>query len=278
MRQNLHYGMVYRSSLQKRLDKLGVKYDILRGIDGKPNLITFDVDRDSEAGAILLKSIISRPYITNVYSKTEFEEADFLRIIPLKYDVDITNEEEALRFSCNKRSLSGLKKSRHEVQVSSFQVDKREINKRSTLHSSTRGPAYIFASSQFQDMVIKSNVTGIRFIPVTCQDSSSSQHADIFQLVAEQSFAFEQIAIDGSVKVKICPNCGKPKIIYPSTYELHLKGSPGNLNKDFYMTEAIFGYGVPEPFYFISHRLYMLMKEEKMTRSISFSPVRFQDK
>ena len=85
---------------------------------------------------------------------------------------------------------------------------------------------------------------------------------------------FDEIKLNGEEVLENCPVCKDNKrIVVGSDYQLCLNMKNKKLNDDFYMTESIWGEGIPYRFYLVSQRFYQLIKNAKMDKKVRFVPV-----
>ena len=266
------YNKKWSRNLEEKLIDLNIKYkrEIIQGImdniifevikgTTQENEITSFIDGDSTTCLTYVE-----------YSKKELTSCEFLRIIPKLQSVEILNYEEAFESTCKEIDKHNITRTNHQKQINHFKI-KYSPKNTTCLYSINNGFSYIFANEKFYDLANDNDITGIKFNPIYRKNGEVFN--DFYQLEANNVLKFDDINIEEHCKIRQCRICKKQSIIVDELFQLSLNLYKNELKDDFYMTEQIFGEGIPERYYIISKKLYRLMEQEHMDKNVSFIPV-----
>ena len=275
MRYEYYFYELYKAQLEMYLQNKGIKYvkyedDILGGS------LKFSVWSTDENYEITLKELrglrITDPCIYVTYSASELNNAKLLVITPKKQIIDITNNEEAYKFSCEWISSVGIEKAHHMEQIGTFVIRKEPSTKNSTAFwSEDTGFAELFTDKRVYELVKAHSLQGITFKNVMNNNEIYSEN--IFQMKSPNIIDRDLIEMGHGERKGICHICGKEQFFINNIYQLHLDFSKLEVQSDLYMTESMWGEGIAYPLYIISQRFYQLLKQNKLAGGITVSPV-----
>lgn len=274
MRIKYYYHVFYRTALETFLLKNHLNYVISGDDKIVKKTISFSIFKDDERFGQVKKIARSIPIITFEYTPQEIDAANFLIITPTKQTVDITNRDSAFIFTCPTKSVAGVKKYHHVQQTSSLIVESPSSrHNNAAFFACNYGFSELFADDRVFRIVHNNKLSGIKFLPVYLPNGEKKE--DLFQLSASDIIEYKQILLDNSQRLKRCPVCKKPQIVCKYGTELNLNCSVDALPNDFYVTDNLFGYGIPEPLYIISRRFYTLLSKEHLLGCKKLTPVHF---
>ena len=212
------------------------------------------------------------PSINREYSEKDLNNAKLLIIRPYKYFFDIINEDEAFEYSCLCPTIMGGTTYVHETQVGPIAVRKEPTpNKKTAFWCSSTGGEEVFVDHRIYNLAKENDLRGLQFNDVLVKKNVSK---NIFQLTTERTIDKSKIATGYGERIFKCPACGREEyMIEKSLYELHLDFDQISLDSDLYMTTGLRSRGCPLPKYLISQRFYQLLKTNKLTGNIAFTPV-----
>ena len=177
-------------------------------------------------------------------------------------------------FKCFRKSIFGYERYGHLEQIGDCKIKKLNLIKDHTFfYSPSTGFSMLFAKKEAYDLVINNAVTGLNTRPVYLYESLCD--SGLYQLIADTRIETERIYKDETIRVKKCPVCGKQQFVCNSDFQLRLNGSENDMTEDFYMTDAVFGDGIPNPLFIVSKKVYTLLVENKMTSNVVFEPILF---
>lgn len=276
MRIKCSYCEMYNEKLLKFLDENKVKYKIVGDGVLVGKLISFSVYSDAAICDALLRYIHTKPIVTNEFTHSELSSADYLTMVPIRNAVDIRNIDEAFQYKCKRKSIFGEERYGHKEQIGLLKIYRFNAKGATAFFSSSTGFSEIFVKEIFCEIAQEENITGIRFLPVFLDDKEPANKSGLYQISATDIIPLDRICIEDKKQLKKCRVCGKPKIICGPDFQLKLHYSKGEINSDFYMTDAVFGEGISYPLYLVSQRLYRLIVQVNMAKNIRFSPVIFE--
>ena len=266
------YNKEWSRNLEEKLIELNIKYkrEIIQGI--MDNII-FEVTKGTTQGNEIASFVgeDSSNYLTYVeYSKKELTNSEFLRIIPKLQSVEILNRDEAFESTCKEIDKHSITRTNHQKQIIPFKI-KYSPKNTTCLYSIDNGFSYVFANKKFYDLANDNGITGFKFNHV--HGKNGEIFNDFYQLEANNVIKFDDINIEKHCEIRECRICKKQSIIVDELFQLSLNFYKSELKDDFYMTEQIFGEGIPERYYIISQKLYRLMEQEHMDKNVYFVPV-----
>ena len=274
MRYRYHYAERYYEKFNKGLleflkenhIKVSPDKDEMEG-----ELITFSIWSSSPNHAKIINELkemrIEYMCVYAEYTKKELQNAEFLMMHPKRQFMDIINCEEAYIYSCEEGNRVG-----HEEQVGMFAIRKEPASKTKTAFwAEDTGFAEVFTDYRVREMVETNGLSGIEFKNVMNKKGVVSEN--IFQMISGNVIDRSWIGMGHGEKKKTCYICRKEQFVFDDTYQLHLDFSKMDLSQDLYMTERIFGGGIPRPLYIISKRFYRLLRENKLDGGLNLSPV-----
>lgn len=242
---------------------------------GDRNLVIFKFySTTPNANAYLeeLKKKWITPLVDTEYSEKDLNSAKLLDIRPYKYFFDIVNEDEAFQYSCLCRTVVGGTTYVHEKQVANIAVKKEPaLNTRTAFWCTSTGGPEVFVDKRIHQLAVENDLCGLRFDHVFVRKKVSE---NIFQLTTDHIIDKAKIGTGYGERIFKCPACGKEEyLIERGLYVLHLDYSKIEMDSDLYMTEGIRSWGCHLPRYLISQRFYQLLKANKLTGNIDFTPV-----
>lgn len=274
MKKEYYYCDLYSDSLIELLKKNNVKYEILDYGTLVPKMVRFTVMEGHSIITLLPDYSTTKPLITCIYSKKELLDAEFLTLRPKKWIIDITNIDDVCEYSCERISYGGNLHYGHCTQKGSFTIAPFKGSDKTFFFSESTGCSVLFARKSVATVIRKNNITGILFFPVYQNTKNKEMvEADFWQLLSDEMIYLNNICLDEPERIKKCPICGKTKIFNGQGYQLKLLSEKLALNQDFYMTEAVFGDGIPCPLFIVSQKLYRLLKEQHFDKNVTFEPV-----
>lgn len=275
MRYEYSFFEIHRPELVEWLENNRISYQI----DGGGNLPTFikftlwsNNTRIDDYLAQLEAMCVRRLDINAEYTSSEILNAKLLMINSKKQCIDILNHEEAYRRSCMWTNPYGISKVGHEEQQDLFVIANEPSTKTKTAfwHEDT-GLAELFTDYRVFDLVKQNQLDGIDLKNVLLKIGKYSDK--IYQMTSPNIINRKCIDFGHGEKKLNCPICGKEQFFINGAYQLHLYYNQIQVQSDLYVTERIFGEGIPEPLYLISQRFYRLLKENKLTGNLIISPV-----
>ncbi len=273
MRKKFSYTCDYSESLIKIFDTKKIKYTIIGDGVYIKRFMRFSLFADDPFVQILPNyGVYSHPMIENIYTKNELLSSEYLTIHPKKQVVDIKNIDDATETSCDYKNAFGIEKTNHVSQKSSFEIYSLKKNDKTCFYFESSGISYLFAKISMIQVFEQNHISGILPYPVYLSKEKNIQ-AEVTQLMSTEMIFLTSIFIDKEDRLKKCQFCGRTKIVDVSGYQLKLDTSKLLLNDDFYMTEAVFGEGIPHPIYLVSQKLYRLIMEEHFNKNVRFEPV-----
>ena len=280
MKTVYHYFGRYGEEFQKMLDEQRIRYTVSTAPfdTDEPPILSFNLESTSKnfEQQYANVSLYTKPLtIWSDYTKSEFESALWLSIIPKRHCVEITNSEEAFFYYCRKIGYIGNVDWIHDQeQISDLKITKVPNQTRTVFYNQDEGSGIIFADERLKKMITENNLQGIIFRPTLTKTGKVRPY--FYQLTSENIIPREQIALGHGETYSECSYCYSKQIILDNTHPLYLKGPAENMTSDFYVTASIFGTGIAHPKYLISHRFYQCLKNEKMTYSLHIEPVFFE--
>ena len=145
------------------------------------------------------------------------------------------------------------------------------MGKSTAFWASDDGGWEVFTDSRVLALAKENNLIGVDYSNVFLKKGGISQN--LFQLTPKNIIKRESIGKGYLEKVEKCPGCGKDIFIIGSGYQLHLDYSKIDLQSDLYVTERVFGDGMPFHLHLISQRFYQLLKQNNLVGSLTLSPV-----
>lgn len=259
----------YSIILEQKLNDLKLKYEI-KNILGS-NRIVFSI-KDNSKDYKELELLTQRdPLIFVQFTKKELENAHLLQIVPESQKISIVNREECFETKCIKEDKFGIKRTYHHKQIDKIRIKNVPKQDGCYLYSVDTGFSEIFARKELIEFIQKNNFKGFNVSPIFEQKNEVCE--DLYQLQSYNIIKFEDI-VKGDKNVESCPMCHDYKrIIIDNTYQLHLNKKDKDLDSDFYMTDAVFGEGIPYRIYLVSQRFYQALQKENMNKKIKFVPV-----
>ncbi len=272
MTKKYNYCVLYSKKIDRFLYNNAIKYKIIGG-ETTPRLISFTINENQYTDLKLERFLHSNPIITNVFTKTELLNAGFLTIRPVGNVVDIVNTDEAFIFNCPRQSLFGDERYGHREQIGNCKIKRIDYKKETAFYSSSTGFSELFTKTEVYDLLMKNSITGVMSRPVILENTGKD--SGLCQLYSNNLIHTNSIFIDKTIKVKKCPVCGAPKFVCRQDYQLAIIGNQNDFQYDFYMTDSLFGDGIPEPLFLVSNKFYRMLVDHNLTRNVKFEPVVF---
>lgn len=275
MRYKYYFCELSRPDLVEWLEKNSIHYNQFGG-DVVPEMVRFSfwsTNKNYEKWLLQLEEIhINRPMVTVEYTPAELSEAKLLEIRPRKQNINIINRQQAYRYSCQWINPAGIKKVGHKEQLNIFAISKEPSNKTQTAFwLADTGYDEIFTDNRIVDLVNRNQLTGIEFKNVSLRNGEYSRY--IYQIKSNNIIGREYFSLENGVRTIRCPLCEKEQYSLPNTYQFHINHEVLETQSDMYMTERIFGEGIPYPIYFISQRFYQLLISNNLAGNLVLIPV-----
>ena len=260
----------YSKILEHKLNDVKLKYEI-KNILGS-NRIIFSIKDNLKYDKELELLIKNTPLIFNQFTKKELENANLLQIVPESQKISIINREECFETKCIKEDKFGIKRTYHHKQVGKMEINNVPKQDGCYLYSVDTGFSEIFVRKELVELIQKNNFKGFNISPIYVNKNEECE--DLYQLLSDNIIKFEEIKKSSQEKIEHCPICHDyKKIIIDNTYQLHLNIKNKDLDSDFYMTDAVFGEGIPYRIYLVSQRFYQALQKENMNKKVKFIPV-----
>lgn len=266
---------MYKVKIEKYLKEKNIRYQKYE-CDVTGDRLVFSVWSNNKNYKTILNELeklnVRDPLVFVTYTSSEINNARLLVLTPKKQVVDIINDEEAYKYSCEWISSMGVEKVNHKKQVERFAIRKEPSTKTSTAFwAEDTGFAELFADKRVYELVKEHSLQGIRFENVMNKKGVYSEN--IFQMKSPNIIARDFIEMGHGERKEVCHICGKEQFFIDNTYQLHLDLSKLEVQSDLYMTERMWGEGIAYPLYIISQRFYQLLKQNKLAGGITVSPV-----
>lgn len=275
MKKEYYYCDLYSEPLIELLNKNNVKYEILDYGTLVPKKIRFTVMEGHPIIALFPDYSTTEPLITCVYSEKELLEAEYLEFRPIRLAIDIINPEEAFECPCTWVSDSGTIHYGHITQKGMLTIASFRGSEKTYFFHESAGVSFLFARKSAADVLKNNNITGIQYWPVHQKTRRKELiESNFYQLVSDHIINTDCICLDEVERIIHCPVCGKEQYLLSPGYQLKLYSEKLTLNQDFYMTEPVFGAGIPMPVFFVSQRIYRLLKEQHFDKNVIFEPVK----
>lgn len=278
MRYRYYFCEKYSIQLIEFLEKNGImyKYHKESGEYSHLSRVIFNIYSSAEKADLYLYELqkinVLNPIVFAEYSSADYLKAKLLWMTPKKQCIEIMNEENAYRYSCEWTTILGGTRIMHEEQIAEFVIEKEPSMKTQTAFwCESTGFAEIFTDYRVLEMVKNNSLMGIEFNKVLLRNGSYSEK--LFQLSTQNILERECVCSGYGEKIEVCPICGKEQYCINSAYQLHLDFSKIKKQSDLYITEKMFGEGISYPIYIISQKFYQLLKENKLAGNVTFSPV-----
>ena len=260
-----------KPGLLEQPDKNEIKYKI------KDDFVIINIVGPTEREGAIIKEISNQPFslgnqlmltVTCVFDKEELERAKLLTIRPKYQKFDY--EDSALVEVCE-----GVQGNRHFLyeQVGNLKVWDLPSTKSKT-HFWAEAYVermFLLTSRAVYDLIQSSDIKGAVFKNVIVRGGKYSEN--FYQLTSDTVIGRECVEHGYGEKEFSCQVCGQKWYSLGNTVQLHLDFSKFELNKDIYITEAMFGRNSAAPLYIISQKLYRLLNENKLLKNVIVEPV-----
>lgn len=275
MKYQYYFCELYKVKIEKYLKEKNIRYQKYE-CDVTGDRLVFSVWSNNKNYKTILNELeklnVRDPLVFVTYTPTEINNANLLVMTPKKQAIDIINNEEAYKFSCEWISSVGIEKAHHMEQIGTFVIRKEPSTKKSTAFwSEDTGFAELFTDKRVYELVKEHSLQGIRFENVMNKKGIYSEN--IFQIKSPNIITRDLIEMGHGERKEICHICGKEQFFINNIYQLHLDFSKLEVQSDLYMTERMWGEGIAYPLYIISQRFYRLLKQNKLAGGITVSPV-----
>ena len=275
MKTVYHYFGRYGENFKGLLESSGIKADILYSPHNPDPIYTFDLispsKRFEEQYATI--SLYAEPLaIWTKYSSKELETSQWLSLLPHRTCVDILNYDEAMLYYCTKtKYATGWNHIHNQEQIDLFRIRTLPKRTKAAFYTGDSGFEILFCDDRVYDLVQESGLKGVCF--KTVLSKTGKVHDRFFQVTSNEVIKREQIVLGRGERFSECPYCGSRQIIEDNRSLLIIRKEAIDNQRDFYMTESIFGEGVAHPLYLLSNRFYKLLKENKLLFSSTVKPV-----
>lgn len=268
-----------RDDLCHYLNQHDIAYETIGGPSDRSALMFFSVWSTQKDCDCILKDIytltLEKPWIYVHYSDKDLFSAELLTMRPKSTKMCIANIDESFRYSCKWSYMADrfeMHKANHKDQIGTIMIQKEpSATTKTVFWGPNDGGTIIFADKKVESLIRKENLEGILFKDVLLKNHTPS--ARVTQMLAEHTIQKSDVVLGRGEKEIVCEMCGKKQYALPDAYELHLYNSPIYWEKDFFSTERIWGDGIAQPMYIVSQRFYRLLKENKLTAQVEFTPV-----
>lgn len=254
-----------------------IEYRIKNTWGNKPghNWLEFSLSSTNEKWKYYVDTLqkFKRNYATKdiVYSSSEYKDAKWLWVMPKRNSIDIVNEE-AFRYFCERENAWGEKLMTHVEQTGNITIRKvPNLSTSTAFWASTTGFAELYTDYRVKKIAQINDLKGLELLEVKLRNGSYSDK--IYQMMTRDRLRREVIGKGYGEKIIKCPVCGKEQYGIDSSYQLRMDLNKVSEERDFYMTEDIFGEGFAHPLYVISQRFYRILKENKLVGGVNFNPV-----
>ena len=268
-----------RDDLCRYLNQHDIAYETLGDPNDRSALMFFSVWSTRKDCDCILKDIytltLEKPWIYAHYSDKDLSSAELLTMRPKSTKMCIENIDESFRYSCRWSYLADrfeMHKANHKEQIGPIMIKKEpSASTRTAFWGPDDGGTIIFADKKVERLIHKEKLEGIFFKDVLLKNRTPSNR--VIQMLAEHTVHHSDIVWGRGEKVIVCEMCGKKQYSLPDAYELHLYDSSIYREKDFFSTERIWGDGIAQPIYIVSQKFYQLLKGNKLTAQVEFTPV-----
>lgn len=274
LRFNYYYCCRHCAELVSLLERNDIRYRFSGG-DITPLCVVFSIRCPvGEVSPVVaeLSSAGEYPVISAEYTPAELASAQWIWMTPKQQKIEIVNVEEAYHYSCTRIHPFIGETAKHAEQIGIFTIAKEPATSTKTAFwAEDTGFAEVFADWRVRQLAEKNGLSGVEFRDVMLSKGELS--SKLYQMTSAHVLPIKAIACGHGEKALCCPYCGKTGFQVDNAYQLHLYASYLRDNTDMYVTERIFGEGIAHSLYVISQRLYHLLAEQKLTGSVTFSPV-----
>lgn len=135
----------------------------------------------------------------------------------------------------------------------------------------------LFCSEEARRILTENHVTGIEFQPVI-KKSTRAPREDLYRLQSSYTISDKALLPLNNMESSLCPVCGQQRLRslgQKSRYGVWKDSIDKNI--DFCTTPPMFHFESGYNVFLISQRLYRILKENKMTRSLIFTPLETVD-
>jgi hypothetical protein len=236
-----------------------------------PNRIYFTIYSDIENNEELLKYIQTLPETSieksSVFSEQEMEDANWYLLYVTRMGMETKNVDYTYNAKCPYTTAYGMQRHYHLDQVNPFVSTKTPKWKNGYNFCSveTGFMTQIFCSDFAKDTILKSEISGVSFMPVLKKDLKT-EISDVHQLVFANKLPLEAYTFIGKYSEDVCPFCGRINYIFeePNCDNVKLNTDKIPKNIDAFGSEIIIGYGFGDEPIVISKKFYnLIMKEIK---------------
>lgn len=212
------------------------------------------------------------PQVNIVYTSTEVNNAKLLWMTPKKQSIDLLRSETSFSYLCSWNDAFGTRRVHIKEQIAPLTIAKEpSMTTKTAFWSSSTGFSEIFTDKRVRELAISHNLHGIEFMNTMLPNGSCSEN--IFQLTAHKHITTECVVFGHGEKEVTCARCERKQYEFDNTYQLHLSFAENDFTDDMFVTERIFGTGIPRPLYLISQRFYRILKQNDLTANVTFEPV-----
>ena len=234
-----------------------------------PKRIYFTIYSDTESSEEFLDYIQTLPETTisksSVFSKEEMESAQWYLLDVYRTGIDTSNVKFTYDAKCPYITSYGMQKHHHLDQINPF-VSKRTPkwkNGYQFCSVDTGNTTRIFCSDYAKEIIIKSGITGLDFMPVLKGDLIT-QTPDVSQLVFTHKLPLEAYTFIGEYTEKICPLCGRINYLFsePNCDNIRLNTDIIPEGIDAFGSQIVLGWGFGDEPIVISKKFYNLIVKE----------------
>lgn len=271
MRYRCYFAALIKPGIIDYLNASGIRYEIFSD-DFFRFTIFSDYPNAEKIRADLKEQFNYEPLLFPEYTAKELSEAKLLWLSPKRECIDIINGETAYAFSEMTIKYGRHLLAKHRWQIDQFAIAKEPpMGKSTAFWASDDGGWEVFTDSRVLALAKENNLVGVDYSNVFLKNGETSQN--LFQLTPKNIISRECIGKGYREKVTKCPGCGKDIFVIGCDYQLYLDYSKIDLQFDLYVTERVFGDGIPFHLHLISQRFYQLLKQNNLVGSLNLSPV-----
>lgn len=261
----------YSKDLISWLEDNKVKYEIIGNCESGFHKIFFTIDMDSD----IVKSEKFTDFKFDTitvkldFSRKEIEQAEWLVFRSSYQQVEIINREEVFRYSCY---YDNNKKAHHCEQIGKIKIrTELKWNTKSFMSGDDGSFSEMFTHRGVKESAENNHINGVSFINLV--DKKGNELDNSFKIEADNILPIEAFNFNNGEKVYECPMCGKRQYCIPLAEQYHIKREYLDDAVDLYTTDYLFGDGMADRLYIMSHKFYSILKNNKYLKGLVVEPI-----